>query len=197
MQTLSVIQREHRAIAAVIHCLEQLLREVRAGDLDPPPFDVFDLIVTYMRDFPDQLHHPKEDNYLFPVLAKRAPELGGAFDLLRRQHVEGAKRTHDLSAKLAVYRKDPKTGFAAFEEAALGFVEFQREHLAFEESRILPAARENLTATDWKAIDAAFAKNDDPIFGDKPQAKFNKLFSRIVATAPEPWGLKARNKQPA
>ena len=197
MQTLSVIQREHRAIAAVVHCLEQLLREVRTGELDPPPFEVFELILTYMRDFPDQLHHPKEDNYLFPVLAKRSPELGAAFDLLRRQHVEGAERTTELLVKLAAYKEDPKTGFAGFEEAAIGFVEFQREHIALEESRILPAAREFLTATDWKAIDAAFAKNDDPIFGDKPQAKFNKLFSRIVATAPEPWGLKARNKRRA
>ena len=99
MQTLSIIQSEHRAIAAVVHCLEQLLWEVRAGELDPPPFDVFEQIVTYMRDFPDKLHHPKEDNYLFPVLAKRAPELGAAFDLLRRQHIEGAQGTIDLLEK--------------------------------------------------------------------------------------------------
>lgn len=197
MQTLNVIQREHRAIAAVIHCLEQLLREVGTGELDPPPFDVFELILTYMRDFPDQQHHPKEENYLFPVLAKRAPELGAAFDLLRRQHVEGAQRTIDLLTKLEAYKRDPKSGFADFEEAAISFVEFQREHLTFEESRILPAARESLTTVDWKAIDAAFANNDDPIFGDKPQSKFNKLFSRIVSTAPEPWGLKARREHQA
>ncbi len=197
MQTLSVIQREHRAIAAVTHCLEQLVREVGAGELDPPPFDVFELILIYMRDFPDQLHHPKEDNYLFPVLAKRSPKLGAAFDLLRRQHVEGGQRTLDLLEKLEAYKTDPKTGFAAFEEAALSFVEFQNEHLDFEESRILPAARESLTAVDWKAIDAAFSKNIDPIFGDKPQAKFNKLFNRIVSTAPEPWGLNARDERQA
>ncbi|MHA1537016.1 MAG: hemerythrin domain-containing protein, partial [Alphaproteobacteria bacterium] len=139
----------------------------------------------------------KEDDYLFPVLAKRAPELGTAFDLLRRQHVEGAKRTIDLLEKLEAYKQDPKTGFAAFDKAATEFIEFQREHLAFEESRVLPAARESLTEVDWKAIDAAFAKNDDPIFGDKPQSKFNKLFSRIVSTAPEPWGLKARGERQA
>ena len=193
MQTLGIIQREHRAIAAVVHCLDQLLREVRSGELEPP-FDVFEQIIAYMHDFPDQLHHPKEDNYLFPVLAKRAPELGAAFDLLRRQHVEGAQRTVDLLAKLEAYKQDPKANFAAFDEAATGFVEYQREHIALEESRIMPAARKSLTAVDWRAIDAAFAKNDDPIFGDKPQSKFNKLFSRIVSSAPEPWGLKARGK---
>lgn len=185
MRTLTIIHREHRTITAVTHCLEALLREVRAGETESPPFDMFELILIYMRDFSDQMHHPKEDNYLFPVLAKRAPELEAAFDLLRRQHVEGAQRTADLLVKLAAYRQHPQTGFAAFGEAATSFVEFQLEHLELEESRILPAARERLTAQDWQAIDAAFARNQDPIFGDKPQAKFNKLFRKIVATTPE------------
>lgn len=189
-----VIHREHRTITAVTRCFEELLREVRAGELEPPPFDMFELILIYMRDFSDQLHHPKEDNYLFPVLAKRSPDLESAFDLLRRQHVEGAQRTIDLLARLEAYRQDPQTGFAAFDEAATSFVEFQLDHLELEESRILPAARERLRAEDWRAIDAAFARNQDPIFGDKPQAKFNKLFRRIVAIAPDAQGQKMLGK---
>ncbi|MEE8321432.1 MAG: transposase, partial [Gammaproteobacteria bacterium] len=47
--------------------------------------------------------------------------------------------------RLEAYRQDPQTGFAAFDEAATSFVEFQLDHLELEERRILPAARECLS----------------------------------------------------
>jgi len=191
MEAMSVIQREHRAIAAVVHCFEQLLRETHSGSLKAP-IDVFELILIYMRDFPDKLHHPKEDDYLFAALEKRAPKLKKAIGDLKRQHDEGDRLTIEMLEKLEVLKADPEGAFKDFEQAANEFIEFQRGHLVFEETKVMPTARKALTEQDWEAIDAAFADNDDPIFGSAPSAKFDKLFSQIVATAPEPWGLKSR-----
>lgn len=191
MQGYKIIQREHRAIAAVVHCLEQVLKEVRDGKLDPP-FELFDLVIRYVRDFPDRFHHPKEDEYLFPHLIDRAPETAALIEELQDEHAEGLHHTAALAAALQRYRDDPKTGFSEFDQAATDFIAFQRNHIALEEKKIMPVARDKLTAEDWAEIDAAFADNEDPIFGVSPKDEFDHLFSAIVANAPEPWGLKTR-----
>jgi len=46
-----------------------------------------------------------------------------------------------------------------------------------------------LTAADWDEANAAFAANDDPLFGAAPRAEFAALHARIVRLAPEPYGL--------
>ncbi len=189
------IQSEHRAILAVVHCLEQIVKEIRAGTL-APPFDVLRLIVRYLLDFPDRFHHPKEEEHLFPPLAKRASDVGDAIQELTQQHHDGRRLTADLKWKLEAYAEDPEIGFAAFEKRATEYIEFQRRHVQLEEQKILPAACEHLTDADWAAIGRAFEDNEDPIFGLRPQLELDKLFTRIVVHAPQPWGLKPRDQQP-
>ena len=46
-----------------------------------------------------------------------------------------------------------------------------------------------LTATDRAELDAAFAKDPDPLASDDREGLYERLFSRIVTTAPDPVGL--------
>ncbi len=188
------IQSEHRAILAVVHCLEQIVREIREGTL-APPFDVLRLIVRYLSNFPDRFHHPKEEEHLFPPLAKRAPDVGDAIQELTQQHHDGRRLTADLKWKLEAYIEDPDSSFAAFEKMSTEYIEFQRRHIQLEEQKILPAARDHLADADWQAIGRAFDDSEDPIFGLRPQLEFDKLFARIVGQAPAPWGLKPRDQR--
>jgi hemerythrin-like domain-containing protein len=68
------------------------------------------------------------------------------------------------------------------------YAEFHWKHMRKEESELLPLAQRHLTAVDWKAIDAAFAANADPI-AEVQERNFEKLFSRIANLAPAPVGL--------
>jgi hypothetical protein len=52
-----------------------------------------------------------------------------------------------------------------------------------EEGVILPAAQKYFTEADWTEINAAFAENRDPGFGDDTDGEFRRLFSRIVNRA--------------
>jgi len=190
---VDIIRNEHRAIAAVVHCFEQLQKEVRDDALDPP-FDVIELILRYLAEFPDRFHHPKEDDFLFPALAGRDPSVREVIRELQEQHEDCVRQTSALAGLLAAWKAGHKNGFEAFDQAASDYIAFQWEHIRLEETTILPAAREKLTETDWEAIDKAFDENDDPIFGANPQAAFDGLFRKIVATAPAPWGLGARHE---
>ena len=59
-----------------------------------------------------------------------------------------------------------------------------------EEHEILPRAEQVLTNEDWAEVDAAFERNQDPLNNKQPRDPvYDRLFSRIVMTAPEPIGL--------
>jgi len=190
---LDIIRNEHRAIAAVLHCLSHILEEVRGHSLEPP-FDVFELSLRYLSGFSDRFHHPKEDDFLFPALARRDPDSRETIETLQQQHEEGQRLTEELQAHLEIWKEHHPGGFRAFDKAIAAFIDFQWAHLKLEESTIMPAAREHLTAEDWGAIDDAFNENEDPLFGANPKAAFDGLFRKIVAKAPAPWGLGDREE---
>jgi hemerythrin-like domain-containing protein len=69
-QALNTIRAEHRTLAAVIHNLKDLLAEVHAQRMKVD-FPLLWSMVYYIDAFPDRLHHPKEDEWLFRLLRQR------------------------------------------------------------------------------------------------------------------------------
>ncbi len=193
-RTLTIIQREHRALAAVLYTLDHVLADIRAGKIEPD-FRLFEAILAYVQDFPDRFHHPKEDDVFFPLVSTRAPEVRDAIAQLQEQHHEGVRLTSDLKWKLDAWKADPAKNFAAFDNAAKQFIEGQRKHMGLEERTVMPAARAKLTEADWAKADAAFDDNDDPIFGEHPKKAFDDLLSKIASLAPEPYGLGQRKER--
>ena len=53
----------------------------------------------------------------------------------------------------------------------------------------MPLAEEKLLPEDWERIDAAFADNQDPLFGDVPRAGFEDLYTTITTVVPAPYGV--------
>ncbi|HEX7007508.1 MAG TPA: hemerythrin domain-containing protein [Alphaproteobacteria bacterium] len=190
-RAIDLIHGEHRDIALVVNCFASVLRETREGILAPDP-ELYEAVIDYMQNFPDRFHHPKEEDYLFKMLRTRDPSAGKLLDELHDQHVVGERSIADLRWKLEALKKDPDGAFPAFDRAAIAYIDFQRQHMAVEEQEVIPRAQAALTEADWAAIERAFADNDDPIFGRHPRAYFDRLFSRIVNLAPEPYGVGER-----
>jgi len=180
---LAVIRDEHRSLAAVIHGLELLARQAR-DRREPPSFPLLHAIVYYIREFPETLHHPKEDAYLFRRLRARTREFDATLDELERQHVEGHAQVEALERSIAAYEADPNGGLQGFAVAVERFATSQMEHMALEVKVVIPAAREHLTEEDWKEIGAAFAGNGDPRFAADNDEEFRALFARIMNLAP-------------
>lgn len=188
-QSLHIIRDEHASLAAMLQAMMQLLERGPAQDAQNF-FDVMRAMLFYIDEFPERLHHPKESNLLFPKVVKKAPEVMGAIDRLERDHLQSEKAVRELLHLLLAWELLGMTRRPAFVEALGPYVEAYLEHMRLEETVILPAAEKALTDEDWSSLDAAFAENADPLTGKHlPGPMFEKLFSRIVATAPAPIGL--------
>lgn len=176
---LTIIRDEHRTISAVLHALKDLARAAQEPGARPA-FAALRAMVRYIDEFPEKLHHPKEDDLLARLVA-RAPETRALADSLRQEHAEGARLVRELERALLFFEDSANAG--EFLAAVNAYAEFHWQHMRKEEQELLPLAERILGPTDWLALDAAFEANPD----------FEKQFTRIVNLAPEPVGLGARS----
>jgi len=187
------IRDEHRSISAVLHALKQLAKDAEDSSLEPR-FAVFRAMIYYIDQFPERLHHPKEEKYLFARLEQRSPEAKALIEDLRAEHIMGAQLIRDLEQALVGLEVGWSGGARAFSAAVDAYAEFHWNHMRKEEKQLLPLAERSLTEQDWREIDAGFGGNEDPI-ADLREEDFEKLFTRIVSLAPEPVGVGARWKK--
>jgi hemerythrin-like domain-containing protein len=185
---LNVIRDEHRCLSAVLHGLQYFVNEVRE-DRRKPDFKVLRAMVHYIDTFPEKLHHPKEDRYLFARLRQRSTEGNAVLDRLEAEHIHGAKLIRDLEQDLLRWEMGGQDNFTAFADEVKHYADFHWYHMRQEEEVILPLAERALSEEDWREIDAAFAGNADPLIGKDVEKDFKRLFKRIVNIAPPPIGV--------
>jgi len=185
-KSLTIIHGEHRAIAAMMHGLRQIVAGIEAGRLKPD-FALFRAMIEYIDKVPEKVHHPKEDEYLFARLRTRCAEALPAIEALEAEHRIGDARIRALESAMLHYEQVGGTGFAGFKAAVDEYVEAEWKHMNREEHEIFALAEKHLTDEDWAAIDAAFLSNENPWKG--AAGEYEQLFSKIVNIAPAPVGL--------
>lgn len=186
-KAIRIIRDEHRSISAVLSGLIELVRLARQPGMQPR-FAAFRAMIHYIDEFPERLHHPKEDHFLFARLAERAPETRPLLEELRQEHLRGAQLVRELESALLAYEVEGARALPAFDAAVSAYAQFHWDHMSKEEERVLPLAEKHLTQADWRWIEEAFAGNRDPI-ADMRERDFEKLYDRIVNLAPAPIGL--------
>ena len=184
---IGILRDEHRAMAAVLHAWTDLLEAPPRQDAeaDMASMESMESMLRYLREFPQAVHHPKEERELFSRLRQRDPALSFELDELERQHERDRELLNGLSERLAALRvaRDGEARAQARDQlvrALQAYAAFVWNHLGREESVILPAARRCLTAEDWRDIDAAFASDRDPGFPADVERSCRSVFSCIV-----------------
>ena len=109
---------------------------------------------------------------------------------LEQDHIRSEGAVRELQHHLLAWELLGDSRREQFETASKSYTASYLEHMRLEETAILPEAEKSLDAADWQELDAAFATNCDPLTGKYPRDPlYDRLFTRIVMTAPEPIGL--------
>ncbi|MCH7343406.1 hemerythrin domain-containing protein [Pelomonas sp. CA6] len=191
--TLRVIRNEHQALAAMLRSIPLLLAQQRSRGI-APDFEALRAMLFYVDEFPERLHHPKESLLLFPKLRARAPQLREVLDQLEDEHERGERAIRDLEHALLAYEMLGEPRRDAFETLLQRYVSGYLQHMGTEERDILPAAERLLSEADWRELDEAFARNQDPLAAEggvvsAPDGLYQALFQRILNALPAPLGL--------
>ena len=171
--TLAKWHTEHVNFGRLLDCLEAQLDLFHEGE-GTPHYELMLDVMFYMTHYPDVIHHPKED-LAFELIRARDPQVAAIVDALDQQH-EDLRR---MGAELVVHLSDIFNGAIASREAvetlARDYVATFREHIGFEERKMLPMAARLLDDKDWAEIDAAVRHIDDPLFGHNPEPRYRTI----------------------
>ena len=186
--SLNIIRDEHEHLSAVIQGMRYFVQQIGSGG-KAPDLKVFRAMLYYIMAYPEKVHHPKEDKYLFAKIKERTHQLDAELDTLSEQHAQGELLVHRLQAALLDYEFAGSTAFPRFLELVEQYAMFYFSHMRKEEEEIIPVARQVLNNMDWKEVDAAFLENRQQLDDAGERYKYEELFSTIVNISPAPIGV--------
>ena len=137
----------------------ELLGELRRGlDVfhagERPDYERICEIVTYLRDYGDAVHHPRED-VAFRRLVARCPDMALPLARLEQEHRVIAQAGQALLEQIEAILGGAIVPRGELETALATYLVYYGNHIAKEEEDVLTRAAQHLTAADWDAVRAA------------------------------------------
>lgn len=176
---LEELERDHLNMAALLRVLEQQVEVFRRGQT--PDYEIIQAIMEYFLDYPDLIHHPKED-----ILARRLMAKGGeaasVLASLPDQHAELGQLTRSFANVLMNVVEHAELERDRFVHAAEDFIEAQRHHMEMEGEHFFPMVRHELTPDDLTDAALESLEREDPLFGHQAQPRFDTLRRAILET---------------
>jgi hemerythrin-like domain-containing protein len=171
---------EHAYFRQLLTLLQRQLDLFHRGG--EPNYELIQDIVSYLREYSDRFHHPRED-VAFERLARRCPDLELVLARLEQEHRVIARAGEELLGHLRAALGGAVIPRAAVEIAAATYLVYYGNHIAKEEEDVLPRAAAVLGAEDWAAVRAAVPPGPDPLFGNAPEERFRALRRQIARAA--------------
>lgn len=141
-----------------------------------PDYDLLHLLIQYFQIFPDEIHHKKED-IIYDALIRHNVLETEYLKRLKSEHGEMGdlkSRFTDSLDNLAAHHVSPK--WALIMDVGK-YIDFQKLHMADEESQFLPLAEKELPKT---RVDEISGTIQDKLITDKAKESFEQL-ARIDA----------------
>ena len=189
---VGALYAEHQYVARLLEILEhQISAAAHAKPLDR---EASIAVMSYMTEYPDAYHHPREDA-MFARLAKRDSSL-----LARIAEIKRAHRTIGAAGKKLLAALQRLEGNTRVDEGSVislmnDYVKALREHMSIEERDLFQRAREVLDERDLEEIDRAFARVIDP--SSRPRSRTLSLhtarWSGTLSNSPSSEGPLARS----
>ena len=184
-RAIELIKKEHRALARLLGAMQALVARYRDTGVERN-FDLFGAMLNYVENVPDRLHHPKEDQVLFPALLSNCASSAKLVSELERDHARGELMITALRGAFQAFSYGTPNGLNQLATTVDDFAEFYWEHMRKEEEQLLPLARAHLSADDWACVESAFGNNKDPLFGAELAGEYRRLYQSIVELTPAP-----------
>lgn len=171
---------EHVYFNQLLGLLQKQLDLFHRGE--PPSYELMLDVVSYLRDYSDRFHHPRED-IAFARLAKRCPDLELLLAQLGQEHRVIAHAGEALRKLVQAVIDGAIIPRAEVEVAAATYLVYYGNHIAKEEEDVLTRAAKELTPEDWEAVRTGVPPGPDPLFGSDPEERFRELRRQIALEA--------------
>lgn len=181
--SIEIIQKEHEHLSVTIQSMLCFVRSIKNGN-EQQDLKLFRSMLYYITEYPERVHHPKEEQFLFAKIKERTHQLDSELDALSEQHSKGELLVHRLHNALLSYEFGGMDAFQHFHALVEQYAHFYFAHIRVEEERILPVAKLVLNDADWKVVDASFMQNQKEMDETGQRYRYDQLFAQIRSFTP-------------
>lgn len=180
---IDILLHEHNVIARVLDALAVLSSELEEGRA--VSVDALHGGILFMLEFADRCHHAKEEDILFPLLARKGiPDAGGPLEVIRREHREGRAAVASLAEAVEAYAQNKFGACRRLNGGVKELVQYYRNHILKENMVLFSMAERILmgeeVSTLHKEFEQAGANLDRHMSVWKDWRGISRLSSRHV-----------------
>jgi len=161
----------------VFAILQGVARELEGNN--PAAVDHVHRILEFMTVFIDQCHHAKEEEFLFPAMAKAHTRNSRLIEELLSEHEDGRRMTAVLETALGGLKQGSDQATVRFIETIHDYVQVFRTHIRKENGSVFPEARELLSENDRRAMARQFEKLEAERIGKGRHEAFHRMIEEL------------------
>lgn len=151
----AILRQEHEAVTRMLEAAEQAATKLEQKQEVRP--ELLQGIGEFFALFVDKCHHGKEEELLFPALAKKGmPVDGGPIGVMLREHEEGRGLALQMREAAKSYAKGNTAAGAAWASAARTYAHLLKAHIFKENNMLFPMAEGILTWAEEEALATEF-----------------------------------------
>ncbi len=175
-KTMNELRTDHRNMTMLLDFLDT--ETARLKDGSEPDYELLYDVMTYMSEYPDAVHHPKED-LIYRHIHAVHEDIEASLRHIEADHEALAEATEEIRRTLAATDTD---GSPDREELATELQQYSqnlRKHIYWEEKDLFALADSMQDNVAWTELLKRHNMARDPLFGNSVERRFRKLFNHI------------------
>ena len=175
-QLMSGLRGDHRNMVMLLDILEaEINRLATSGE---PDYDLVRDIMLYVTEYPDVVHHPKED-IVYRHLKSLRPEIHIGLERVETDHQYIEEFGRKLRNGIEAISIGANLNRDELIETLYHYMDQHREHMYWEEVNLFSLADELQHYGDWSEVVLKNNEISDPLFGSRVERKYRRLLAKI------------------
>jgi hemerythrin-like domain-containing protein len=147
------LENDHVHILKLIDVMEQITL------MENPDTNHLEKIVDLIKNFADGIHHAKEENIFFPLLAERGFSFEqGPVAVMLHEHLLGRNFVKGMAENIALYKRGNKEALIEIFRNMTGYSSLLRNHISKENNILFRMADNALSESDNNNLLNRFAE---------------------------------------
>ncbi len=175
-QLMSGLRGDHRNMVMLLDLLDaEIDRLAVSGE---PDYDFVRDIMLYVTEYPDVVHHPKED-IVYRHLKSLRPEIHTDLERVETDHQYLEELGRKLRNGIEAISIGANLNRDELIEKLYHYTDQHREHMYWEEINLFSLADELQHHGDWSEVVLKNNEISDPLFGSPVERKYRRLLAKI------------------
>ena len=175
-QLMSGLRGDHRNMVMLLELLDAEIDRLAASG--EPDYEFVRDIMLYVTEYPDVVHHPKED-IVYRHLKSLRPETHTDLERVETDHQHIEESGLKLRNSIEAISIDADFDRGELIENFRDYSDQLSEHMYWEETNLFSLADEMQHFGDWSEVVLKNNEIGDPLFGSRVERKYRRLLAKI------------------